>query len=130
MKSFVSTNQYENPSESVNDLESNGESNTSPCEVAREKHQKSTDNKDYMYEKKRPFGVNDDDEFFESDDEMEDVSTEVQVFIAKMRGISHRLFDYRIVNLSERDQTDPVNKVFTDDERKAMRNFWNNVLST
>ncbi|CAB4446467.1 unnamed protein product [Rhizophagus irregularis] len=133
LKSFVSTNQYENPSrkqqpcqslsslfndssESVNDLESNSESNTSPCEVAREK----------LYGNKRPIGVSDYDEFFESDDEIEDVSTEVQVYIAKMRGINHRLFDYRIVNLSERDQTDPVNKVFTDDERKEMRNFWNN----
>lgn len=108
---------FNDSSESVNDLESNSESNTSPCEVAREK----------LYGNKRPIGVSDYDEFFESDDEIEDVSTEVQVYIAKMRGINHRLFDYRIVNLSERDQTDPVNKVFTDDERKEMRNFWNNA---
>ncbi|RIA83685.1 hypothetical protein C1645_449518 [Glomus cerebriforme] len=41
-----------------------------------------------------------------------------------MKSVKHRLFDYHVVNLSERNQMDPVNKIFTDDERKMMRNFW------
>ncbi|CAG8527048.1 6170_t:CDS:10 [Paraglomus brasilianum] len=58
------------------------------------------------------------------DDEIDDVSAEVQQFIAKMKRVKHRLFDYHIVNLSEQNQMDPVNKTFTDDEKKTMRKFW------
>nr|CAG8707163.1 11213_t:CDS:2 [Entrophospora candida] len=64
----------------------------------------------------------DDDLFL--DDEINDVSAEVQQFIAKMKRVEHRLFDYHIINLSERNQMDPVNKIFTDNERKIMRQFW------
>ncbi|CAJ0744996.1 20406_t:CDS:2 [Entrophospora sp. SA101] len=58
------------------------------------------------------------------DDEINDVSAEVQQFIAKMKRVEHRLFDYHIINLSERNQMDPVNKIFTDNEKKMMRQFW------
>ncbi|RHZ74824.1 hypothetical protein Glove_219g16 [Diversispora epigaea] len=35
-------------------------------------------------------------------DESDNVSTEFQRFITKMKGENHRLFEYRIVNLSEK----------------------------
>ncbi|CAJ0632727.1 5411_t:CDS:2 [Entrophospora sp. SA101] len=66
--------------------------------------------------------VKDDNLFL--DDEINDVSAEVQQFIAKMKRVEHRLFDYHIINLSERNQMDPVNKIFTDNEKKMMRQFW------
>ena len=58
----------------------------------------------------------DDDLFL--DDEINDVSAEVQQFITKMKRVEHRLFDYHIINLSQWNQMDSVNKIFTDDERK------------
>ncbi|CAH1766672.1 15591_t:CDS:2, partial [Entrophospora sp. SA101] len=61
----------------------------------------------------------DDDLFL--DDEINDVSAEVQQFIVKMKRVEHCLFDYHIINLSERNQMDPVNKIFTDDERIQMQ---------
>ncbi|POG73013.1 hypothetical protein GLOIN_2v1772943 [Rhizophagus irregularis DAOM 181602=DAOM 197198] len=54
-----------------------------------------------------------------TDDEIESVSTEVQKFITKMSKLKHRL-----LNFSERNQIFTVNKIFTDDERKTMRKFW------
>ncbi|CAG8669906.1 16219_t:CDS:2 [Acaulospora morrowiae] len=65
---------------------------------------------------------NDDD--LHDQDENENASTEVQELIAKMEDVDHRLFEYRIVNLSEKSLVDPINKLFSDDDKKRMRNFW------
>ncbi|CAG8748910.1 1489_t:CDS:2, partial [Ambispora leptoticha] len=56
--------------------------------------------------------------------ENENASAEVQDLIAKMENVDHRLFEYRIVNLSEKSLVDPINKVFSDDDKKRMRKFW------
>ncbi|CAG8751139.1 7863_t:CDS:1, partial [Rhizophagus irregularis] len=64
---------FNDSSESVNDLESNGKSNTSSCKVVKEKHQKSTDNKDYIYKNKWPIGISNNVKFFESNDEIKNV---------------------------------------------------------
>ncbi|CAG8669455.1 2132_t:CDS:2, partial [Acaulospora colombiana] len=60
----------------------------------------------------------------EVQDENENASIEVQDLITKMENVDHRLFEYRIVNLSEKSLIDPVNKVFSDDDKKRMRKFW------
>ncbi|CAG8583690.1 13209_t:CDS:2, partial [Funneliformis caledonium] len=39
-------------------------------------------------------------------------------FIARMGGVNYRLFDYRVVNLSEKNLVDLVNKVFSNDDKK------------
>ena len=62
------------------------------------------------------FNSKDDDLFL--DDEINDVSAEVQQFIMKMKRVENHLFDYHIINLSQWNQMDSVNKIFTDDERK------------
>ncbi|CAB4425703.1 unnamed protein product [Rhizophagus irregularis] len=72
-------------------------------------HHMNSNIKNYTYEK------ND----LCTDDEIESVSTEVQKFITKMSRLKHRL-----LNFSERNQIFTVNKIFTDDERKTMRKFW------
>ncbi|CAI2190949.1 2581_t:CDS:10, partial [Funneliformis geosporum] len=56
--------------------------------------------------------------------ENEEVPTEVQNLIAKMREENYRLFDYQVVNLSENDLTDPVNKIFSNDDKEKMRKIW------
>lgn len=71
-------------------------------------HHMNSNIKNYTYEK------ND----LCTDDEIESVSTEVQKFITKM-SLKHRL-----LNFSERNQIFTVNKIFTGDERKTMRKFW------
>lgn len=58
------------------------------------------------------------------DNTNENPSTEVQHLIAKMKIVNHRLFDYRIVNLSEETLVNPVHKAFSDDDKKIMRKFW------
>ncbi|RHZ82796.1 hypothetical protein Glove_103g224 [Diversispora epigaea] len=62
-----------------------------------------------------------DDNCFNDCDESDNVSTEVQRFITKMKemkGEKHRLFEYHIVNLSEKILEDPVNKVFSNEDKK------------
>ncbi|CAG8676842.1 3726_t:CDS:2 [Cetraspora pellucida] len=56
--------------------------------------------------------------------ENENASTEVQDLITKMENVNYRLFEYHIVNLSEKSLVDPINKVFSDDDKKRMRKFW------
>ncbi|CAG8690844.1 3788_t:CDS:2, partial [Ambispora leptoticha] len=58
----------------------------------------------------------------------ENASAEVQDLIAKMENVDHHLFEYRIVNLSEKSLVDPVNKVFSDDDKKRMRKFWEEMV--
>lgn len=75
-------------------------------------------------------------ELFESDDDYldslfdNDVPAEIQDFIIKMGDVDYRLFEYRIVNLSETNLVDPVNKVFSDDDKKRMRRLWEEVCIT
>ncbi|CAG8790238.1 20550_t:CDS:10, partial [Dentiscutata erythropus] len=45
----------------------------------------------------------------------------------KMANVNHRLFEYTIVNLSEKNLVDPVNNVFSDDDKKRMRKFWEDM---
>ncbi|RIA93390.1 hypothetical protein C1645_735587 [Glomus cerebriforme] len=83
--------------------------------------------------------IEDDDDFFddynESEEEKEstevieneEVLIEVQNLIAKMREENYRLFDYHAVNLSENDLTDPVNKIFSNDDKERMRKIWKEV---
>ncbi|CAJ0823404.1 4909_t:CDS:2 [Entrophospora sp. SA101] len=61
---------------------------------------------------------NEDVDFFDDHDENENESTEIQHFIVKIRNVNHHLFDYCIVNLSGKNLTDPVNKVFLNDDKK------------
>ncbi|CAH1771341.1 11973_t:CDS:2, partial [Entrophospora sp. SA101] len=45
----------------------------------------------------------------------------------KIRSIEYRLFDYRIINLSERNVTNPVNKL-SKSEKRILKDIWNSVL--
>ncbi|CAG8627455.1 6876_t:CDS:2, partial [Paraglomus occultum] len=86
--------------------------------------QKSTATEVEMIPRTTIVQCNSEEDDLSLNDEIDDVSAEVQQFIAKMKRVKHRLFNYHIVNLSERNQMDPVNKIFTDDEKKMMRKFW------
>ncbi|CAG8496574.1 2731_t:CDS:10 [Cetraspora pellucida] len=57
----------------------------------------------------------------------ENPSVEVQHLISKMENVKYRLFEYSIVNLSEKNLVDPVNNVFSDDDKKRMRKFWEDM---
>ncbi|GES97734.1 hypothetical protein RCL_jg3511.t1 [Rhizophagus clarus] len=59
----------------------------------------------------------DDNDFFD-DDEIEDESVEVKHLIEKMRNVNYRLFEYRIINLSEKNLVDPINNTFSDNDKK------------
>ena len=58
---------------------------------------------------------------------MNNTSIKVQNFIIKMKDKNHRLFEYHIVNLSEKDLKDTVNKVFSNGDKKRMRELWKKV---
>ncbi|CAG8556899.1 8234_t:CDS:2 [Acaulospora morrowiae] len=64
-----------------------------------------------------------DDDYFDSLCE-NDVPSEIQNLIIKMADVNHRLFEYRIVNLAEKNLVDPVNKVFSDYDKKKLRRLW------
>ncbi|CAG8481192.1 5870_t:CDS:1 [Acaulospora colombiana] len=55
---------------------------------------------------------NSEDNDLHDQDENENASNEVQDLIAKMKNAEHRLFEYRIVNLSEESLVDPINSLF------------------
>ncbi|CAG8628119.1 1182_t:CDS:2, partial [Acaulospora morrowiae] len=52
------------------------------------------------------------------------VLEEIRKIIEKMKGIEYRLFDYRIINLSERNVTNPVNKL-SKSEKRILKDIWN-----
>jgi len=70
--------------------------------------------------------LEDDDDYLDSLCDY-NVPTEIQHLIAKMGDTNYRLFEYRIVNLSEKNLVDPVNKVFSGDDKKRMRRLWEEV---
>ncbi|CAG8487330.1 581_t:CDS:10 [Funneliformis mosseae] len=59
----------------------------------------------------------------ESEEEME----EIQYLITKMENMNHRLFEYHIVNLSKKNLTNPVNKVFSIDDKEKMKKYWEEI---
>ncbi|CAG8680869.1 9543_t:CDS:10, partial [Funneliformis caledonium] len=54
------------------------------------------------------------------------VPEEICKIIEKMKGIKYRLFDYRIINLSERNVTNPVNKL-SKSEKRILKDIWNSL---
>lgn len=68
--------------------------------------------------------LEDDSDCFDDLSVNENPSTEVQHLISKMPNVKDHLFKYSIVNLSEKNLIDPVNNVFSDDDKKRMRKFW------
>ncbi|RGB38308.1 hypothetical protein C1646_8177 [Rhizophagus diaphanus] len=44
--------------------------------------------------------------------------------INKIDNSTHRLFEYRIIDLSDRNAANPVNKIFTSTEIKSLKDFW------
>ncbi|GBB93700.1 hypothetical protein RclHR1_22180002 [Rhizophagus clarus] len=54
------------------------------------------------------------------------VPEEICKIIEKMEGIKYRLFDYRIINLSERNVTNPVNKL-SKSEKRILKDIWNSL---
>ncbi|CAG8651992.1 16766_t:CDS:2, partial [Dentiscutata heterogama] len=71
--------------------------------------------------------LEDDSDCFDGLSVNENSSVEVQHLISKMANVNHRLFEYSIVNLSEKNLVDPVNNVFSDDDKKRMRKFWEDM---
>ncbi|CAG8492978.1 24651_t:CDS:2 [Gigaspora margarita] len=71
--------------------------------------------------------LEDDSDCFDVLSVNENPSIEVQHLISKMENVKHRLFEYSIVNLSEKNLVDPVNIVFSDDDKKRMRKFWQDM---
>ncbi|CAG8678895.1 6909_t:CDS:10, partial [Cetraspora pellucida] len=71
--------------------------------------------------------LEDDSDCFDGLSVNENSSVEVQHLISKMANVNHRLFEYSIVNLSEKNLVDPVNNVFSDDDKKRMRKFWKDI---
>ncbi|CAG8617785.1 14151_t:CDS:2, partial [Funneliformis mosseae] len=55
------------------------------------------------------------------------VPEEIRKIIEKMKGIKYRLFDYRIINLSERNVTNPVNKL-SKSEKRILKDIWNSTI--
>ncbi|CAG8788328.1 23699_t:CDS:2 [Gigaspora margarita] len=51
------------------------------------------------------------------------VPEEIRKIIEKIKGIKYRLFDYRIINLSERNVTNPVNKL-SKSEKRILKDIW------
>ncbi|CAB4473954.1 unnamed protein product [Rhizophagus irregularis] len=49
---------------------------------------------------------------------------EIQSLITKIEHTNHRLFEYHIINLSEKNLANPVNKIFSNDEKNRMREYW------
>ncbi|CAG8659544.1 23937_t:CDS:10 [Cetraspora pellucida] len=54
------------------------------------------------------------------------VPEEIRKIIEKIKGIKYRLFDYRIINLSERNVTNPVNKL-SKSEKRILKDIWNSL---
>ncbi|CAG8684958.1 318_t:CDS:10 [Funneliformis caledonium] len=44
--------------------------------------------------------------------------------INKIENSTHRLFEYRIIDLSNRNVANPVNKIFTTLEKESLKGFW------
>ncbi|RIA98275.1 hypothetical protein C1645_813004 [Glomus cerebriforme] len=44
--------------------------------------------------------------------------------INKIENSTHRLFEYRIIDLSDRNAANPANKIFTTDEKESLKRFW------
>ncbi|CAG8796216.1 28742_t:CDS:2, partial [Gigaspora margarita] len=65
----------------------------------------------------------------DNDSSSESTSSEVKNLIVKMKG-GHQLFEYQIVNLSEKNKVDPVNNVFTNADKTLMREFWKKMEPT
>ncbi|CAG8800985.1 4977_t:CDS:2, partial [Dentiscutata erythropus] len=68
----------------------------------------------------------DNTDFYDSDSSTKNVSTEIKNLIMKMKNVKNdnRLFEYRIANLSEKNQADPINQVFTNNDKKFMKALW------
>ncbi|KAF0520353.1 hypothetical protein F8M41_016357 [Gigaspora margarita] len=66
---------------------------------------------------------------YDDDSSSESTSSEVKNLIVKMKG-GHQLFEYQIVNLSEKNKVDPVNNVFTNADKTLMREFWKKMEPT
>ncbi|CAI2189609.1 7213_t:CDS:10 [Funneliformis geosporum] len=51
-------------------------------------------------------------------------TNELCEIINKINNSSYRLFEYRIVDLSDRNAANPVNKIFTTSEKELLKDFW------
>ncbi|RIA90565.1 hypothetical protein C1645_149986 [Glomus cerebriforme] len=53
---------------------------------------------------------------------------EVRKIVEKIKRSKYRLFQYRVVNLSERNISNPVKKVLTEADRQLLKTAWVSVL--
>ncbi|CAG8680975.1 16168_t:CDS:10 [Funneliformis caledonium] len=51
-------------------------------------------------------------------------TNELREIINKVKNSTHRLFEYRIIDLSDRNAANPVNKIFTTSEKELLKDFW------
>ncbi|CAG8615431.1 8372_t:CDS:10 [Diversispora eburnea] len=56
----------------------------------------------------------------------QNVTEDVYKIIEKIKSINYRLFDYKIINLSERNITNPVNKL-SSSEKHILKDTWNSL---
>ncbi|RHZ81626.1 hypothetical protein Glove_117g23 [Diversispora epigaea] len=56
----------------------------------------------------------------------QNVTEGVYKIIEKIKSINYRLFDYKIINLSERNITNPVNKL-SSSEKRILKDIWNSL---
>ncbi|CAI2192534.1 18232_t:CDS:10, partial [Funneliformis geosporum] len=56
----------------------------------------------------------------------EHATEEIRNIIEKIKRIKCRLFEYRVVNLSARDTSDPVNKL-KESEKRLLKDLWNSL---
>ncbi|RIA79708.1 hypothetical protein C1645_48156 [Glomus cerebriforme] len=61
-----------------------------------------------------------------SQEDSQDTMEENRI-VEKIKRIKYRLFDYRVINLSEQDFSNPVNKLTASDKR-MLKEIWNSVL--
>ncbi|CAJ0877934.1 22159_t:CDS:10 [Entrophospora sp. SA101] len=61
-----------------------------------------------------------------SQETLQNVMEEIRKIVEKIRSIEYRLFDYRIINLSERNVTNPVNKL-SKSEKRILKDIWNSL---
>ncbi|CAG8527778.1 7277_t:CDS:2, partial [Cetraspora pellucida] len=57
------------------------------------------------------------------------VLEEIRKIIENIKGIKYRLFDYRIINLSEQNVTNPVNKL-SKSKKCILKDIWNSLESS
>ncbi|CAG8818625.1 2128_t:CDS:2, partial [Dentiscutata erythropus] len=61
-----------------------------------------------------------------SQETSQNVMEGVYKIIEKIKSINYRLFDYKIINLSERNITNPVNKL-SSSEKHTLKDIWNSL---